>query len=306
MLVLVPGDVVHAVHVSPVSDIGEIFLGDNIPSMGREFLVTTLELGMLNTAATSSGLVKHHFAITGESRLRERIDSGVILFVILLSIGGNVPFLLSPSIFGSSPSTVSLDSDVVGATADAEETFLTPVGTPGVTYEPVLLTVLLTVTNDGDIVNNVLVTSIIAVDTTSVFLKSFWDSNTASNGTTLSDLLHHVLFTGNFTEFIDTIDKVLVGDDTGLTGAAVTANVHGRALLTVVKTASTVDGASLISDLVVGHPLEGVVSLTTVATLILSLARDDDLGGDVDIGPGTLTGDLDGIGKGRGGSVSPA
>ena len=43
-----------------------------------------------------------------------------------------------------------------------------------------------------------------------------------------------------------------------------------------------------------------------MATLILGLARDDDLGGDVDIGPGSLTGELDAIGKSRGGGVGPA
>ena len=75
-------------------------------------------------------------------------------------------------------------------------------------------------------------------------------------------------------------------------------------LLFIAKGA--VDGTSLISDLIVGHPLEGVVGLTTVAALVLLLARDDDLGGDVDIGPGGLTGDLYPIGDGGGGGVGPA
>jgi hypothetical protein len=43
-----------------------------------------------------------------------------------------------------------------------------------------------------------------------------------------------------------------------------------------------------------------------VAALVFRLARDNDLGGDVDIGPGGIASDLDAIGEGRGGGVSPA
>ena len=125
-----------------------------------------------------------------------------------------------------------------------------------------------------------------------------------------SFFLHHVLLAGDLAEFVDTVDQVLVGDEASLTWVTVTADVHGRAWLgnlsLLLVTESTVDGASLIGDFVVGHPLESVVGLTTVATKVLLLARDDDLGGDVDIGPGGLTGDLYPIRDGGGGGVGPA
>ena len=54
------------------------------------------------------------------------------------------------------------------------------------------------------------------------------------------------------------------------------------------------------------HPFEGVVWLTTVATIVLLLAGDDDLGGDVDIGPRGLTGNLNPVRDGGGGSMGPA
>jgi len=68
---------------------------------------------------------------------------------------------------------------------------------------------------------------------------------------------------------------------------------------------SSVDRASFVSDFVVGHPLESVVSLSTMATIITT-ARNENLRSDVDIWPSSLSSDLDSIGKGRGGSMSPA
>jgi len=146
----------------------------------------------------------------------------------------------------------------------------------------------------------------ITVDATGVVVKSLGHGNTASNGTSLEDLLLHVLLTGDLAELLDTVDHVLVGDEASLTWVAVAADVHGGTELTVVVALGAVDGASLIGDLVVGHPLEGVVSLTTVAAIVFLLAGDDDLGGDVDIGPGGLTGTLNSIRDSRGGGVGPA
>jgi hypothetical protein len=77
------------------------------------------------------------------------------------------------------------------------------------------------------------------------------------------------------------------------------------ALFTVIVTSGSVDSASLVSDFVGVHPLESVVSFTTVATIILR-ARDENLWGDVNIWPGSLSSDLDSIGEGRGSGMSPA
>ena len=58
---------------------------------------------------------------------------------------------------------------------------------------------------------------------------------------------------------------------------------------------SLVDGASLISDLVLRHPSESVVGVTSMATIIRGLARDQNLGSDVDLGPGSVSSDLNSI-----------
>lgn len=89
--------------------------------------------------------------------------------------------------------------------------------------------------------HNLHVTSSVTEDASSVVLKSLGHCDTASNRTSLVDFLEHVRLTSDSTEFIDSVHKVLVGDDAGLTWAAVTALVHSRAHLTVVQTASSVD-----------------------------------------------------------------
>ena len=308
MLVLVPGEVVDTIHVSPVNDGGDIVvgLGNKVPGVGGVLHVTTLELSPGDTAATGGGGLVDGGVGTVVGVLREGVDGEVVFGVVLLGLGGLMPGLLSPGVLGGGPRAIRLDGNVVGASADAEETFLTPVLTPGVTDEPVRAAILLTVANNGDVVNNVHVTSVVTVDATGVVIEGLRDGDTASDGSSLDDLLHHVLLADDFIEFVNTVDHVLVGDEAGLTGVAVAANVHGRADLTVVEATGAVDGASLISHLVVGHPLEGIVGLTTVATHVLGLTRDDDLGGDVDIGPGALTRDLDSIREGRGGGMGPA
>ena len=308
VLVLVPGQVVLAVHVSPVDNLGKVSGVVDLPWVRRvgELLVATLKLGPLNTAATSGDGLVDGGIVAAVLGLRELVDGVVVVGVVPLLIRGDMPRLLSPGVLRSGPGAVALDGDVVGATADAEETILTPVLTPGVADEPVLLAILLTVTNDGDVVDDVEVASVITVDATSVFLEGVGDGNTASNGTSLVDLLHHSLLARDHAVLLNTVHKVLVGDEAGLARVAVAAHVHGGADLTVVETTGTIDGASLISDLVVGHPGEGVVGLTTVATQVSRLARDDDLWGDVDVGPGCLTGDLYTIGDGRGGGMGPA
>ena len=168
-------------------------------------------------------------------------------------------------------------------------------GTPRVSDEPVLVTILDTISDNGDIVDNFSVTSLITEDTTGVVLESIWDGDTASKGTSLIDLLHHIFFTSNFTVFINTVGVIIGWDVASLTRVAVTAHGHGGANLTVVVTTSHVGGAGLISDVVLVDPLESVEGKSTVATIIRGLTRDEDLRGDVNLGPGTITSDLDSI-----------
>ena len=71
-------------------------------------------------------------------------------------------------------------------------------------------------------------------------------------------------------------------------------------------TTGLVNRAGSVGDLVLGHPLEGAQSVSTVAAICITLARDEHLRRDVDIGPGSLPRDLDSVGQDRGRRVRPA
>ena len=146
--------------------------------------------------------------------------------------------------------------------------------------------------------NNLHVASGVAVNAASVVLEGLGNCNSSGDWSALVDFLHHVFFARNSAEFVDTIDVVGIGDEAGLSGRAVSAHIHGRALLAIVVTTSSVDRAGLVGDFVEVHPLESVVSFTTVAAIVFHFAGDEHLRGNVDVGPGSITGDLDAIGEG--------
>lgn len=146
--------------------------------------------------------------------------------------------------------------------------------------------------------DNIHITGLIAEDATRVVFERVGNGDITRNGTALSNLLLHGILTRNGSILIDTVLQVLVGDKAGLTRVAVAADSHGRAFLTIVVATSHVDGAGLIGDRVLVHPLVGVVCITAVAALVSHLTGDDDLRGDVDIRPGSVASDLDAIREG--------
>jgi len=137
--------------------------------------------------------------------------------------------------------------------------------------------------------------SVITINSTGVVIKRLWNSNTASNWTSLVDLLHHIILATDQIILIYTIDAVLIGDKASLSWVAVTALLHSTACLTIVKTTSHVYGACLIGDLVVGHVLKGVQVPSTMAALVFSLTRDQNLRRNIDIWPCSFPGDFDPI-----------
>jgi len=310
MLVLVPGKVVDTVHISPVSNVGKVLVGVDLPSVWSSLDITTWDISSCNTACTFNGFLVVGGITSLVFRLREIIDGEIIQWVVLFIVSGLMPDSVRPGVLGSGPVASLLNTNVVHTLADAEETFLTPVGSPRVPYQPVFVAIFFTVANDGNNVDRFGDASVVAVNASSVVVKGLGHSDIASNGTSLVDLLHHVLLTRDIAEFVNTVDHVLVGHEASLTRVAVAANVHGRAFLcdglVLFVSESAVDRAGLIGDLVVGHPLEGVVGVATMAAIVLLLAGDDDLGGNVDIRPGSLAGNLYPIRDGRGGCMGPA
>jgi len=127
-------------------------------------------------------------------------------------------------------------------------------------------------------VHDVQVTGVVTVDSAGVVLESIRDGDTARDGSSLDDFLHHVGLSNDFSVLIDSVGEVLVGDEAGLAWVAVSAHFHGGACLAIVKTTRLVNRASLVSDVVVVDPLVGIQGFSTVATEVLGLAGDDNLG----------------------------
>jgi hypothetical protein len=109
--------------------------------------------------------------------------------------------------------------------------------------------------------------------------------------------LDHVLFTGELTEFLNTVSVILIRDETRFMRVAIFADVNGRAFFAVVVTSGSVDGASLVSNGILVDELECVECSTTVATIISSIAGDNNLRRNVDVRPCSLSGNLDSVRK---------
>ena len=196
VLVLVPGQIVLTILISPVNGGGKILFLVKLPRVRSLFQFTVSEDSFSSAASFDDCLLRFE-EVNGLIKLglRELVNSGIIVWVVLLSLGGLMPNLISPRILWCGESTVALNVDVVDTTADTEEALLTPVSAPRVAHKPILLAVFLAVTYDRDIVNDFHITGVITIDTAGVVIKSLRHGNTASDRTTLVDLLHHVLLT---------------------------------------------------------------------------------------------------------------
>jgi hypothetical protein len=290
VLVLVPGHVVAAINASPVNLFGEDVNGGEGVILRLE--LTSGESSLSDTAST----ISERLLFTRVLGLGEWVDSLVVVGIILLLLSGGVD--AGPVVNGDSPIAVRFNVEVVNTSDDSEETLLTPVGAPRVTNSPELDTVLNTVTNNGNNVVGIQESSLIVEDTTIVVIKGLVGSDLTSEGTTLVKFVLNSRFASDVAVLLNVVFVVLLGDDASFTGSAVSAVRHSRATNTVVPASTLVDGASLIGDVVVEHPFVGVGCITTVAAVVFLLAGDDELNGQVNVWPLSITGDLDSIRQG--------
>lgn len=87
---------------------------------------------------------------------------------------------------------------------------------------------------------------------------------------------------------------------------AIFAHNFGRTADSIVVAVCLVRRAGLVGDVVVEDPLEGILCVSSIAAASLVSAGDNDLRGQIDIGPNRLPLDLYPIGNGRGGGEGPA
>jgi len=204
------------------------------------------------------------------------------------------------------PSAVLLDTKVVVGLAhnDSEPASLTPVGSPGVSADPVLLAGLRILTpadNRDDMVD--LRVNVLRVDTTSVLVKVGSGINTAGDGTTSVDLLLHGGNTRDGTVLRGLVE-VKLGDSN-----TVATVVSGPASLASGLASETVDGlirrAGLIRDTVTLDIRVGLMMRSTI-TITSVLAVDEMLRSQLNLGPSVLANNGDTIVQSGSSTMSPA
>ena len=122
------------------------------------------------------------------------VHAGVVhLAVASVLVAGDVD--LGPSLGGGPVAARGLNAEVLAAAlGDTEVAHLSPVLTPGVAHDPVLLGVLLTPAHNGD---GVVSSAAAARGNASVVGEDLGRVDTAPDRATCVDLLHHVLLAGH-------------------------------------------------------------------------------------------------------------
>jgi hypothetical protein len=203
MLVNSPRGIVNSVNVSPVIVLWKAVLRNNIPSHwpGNNILK---EWVFLDCATFVASIFK-------EARIFWVWAVWSFLFVswiILFIISCNVLNFISPSVYRGGKGAVGFNTNVVGASDYTEEAALAPGGAPGVSGDPVLLTVFLAEADNGDFVDEVGIAGLVFIDAAVVGSQGVRHCDGASNGTSLVNFLDHGIFTSKGAELINSVDVI--------------------------------------------------------------------------------------------------
>jgi hypothetical protein len=295
VLVLSPGDVVLSVDVSPIPG-GRKIVGANMSPRelsSERFLTRVLE-EISNSAALGASL--------GEKIFQSGVSFGLDFF----SSSTLISDVVSPGVLRNTPLAFRLNTEVVSTSDNSEETAFTIVRSPGVSNKPVFDTLFNTVTNDRNSVIESISTSCIIDNTTSV-VEEASSVNTADNGTSLVDFVDHSLFTINVTEFGNGVNGISGRNGALVSRPAVLALNHIIATDSSVPALSLVVRATFVGNSVVVDIFKGKSRVTTVAALVFALrAGQKNLRSQFEIGPLSLSGDLNSVSKSRGGGKGPA
>lgn len=218
---------------------------------------------------------------------------------------GLVSDVLGPGVGWGCPGAVVLDAEVVDASDQPECSVFSPVGAPGVPYDPVFDSIFFSPASDADIVILLDPSGVIDEDASGVVPESIGDCQRAGDGSSLVNLVDHRCFSLHGAEFIDSVDLGPLLRPASLPGEAVLALDLVTAAHSVIMTEGLVGRAGLISDVVVVDPLVRVFGIASAAAIVIG-AGDEHLGSEVDIGPLGLPPDFDAVGEGGGGCEGPA
>eukprot|EP00054_Salpingoeca_dolichothecata_P036826 m.8810 g.8810 ORF g.8810 m.8810 type:complete len:321 (-) comp7068_c0_seq1:950-1912(-) len=203
-----------------------------------------------------------------------------------------------------SPVTVGLNAQIVDASNQVEPAALSPVGSPAVADNPVLLACLHSVPDNFNFMIQRLGTSVIFENARGVVEQRRGHGNGARNGTTGEELDKHVGFSANLSVFRDVNNWRILDSLTSTIRAAVTASVFRGALLVLGQ----IVGAGHVIDSVFIHPAVSGGRIATITTLgvVGGHAINQDLNRRLNVWEGTLALKLDAVSKSTQRTMSPA
>jgi uncharacterized membrane protein HdeD (DUF308 family) len=97
------------------------------------------------------------------------------------------------------------------------------------------------------------------------------------------------------TILINSIGVVFWRNVTGLSRFTVAAETHRTATNAVIPTSGLVNRTSFISDVIMMNPFVCVVRISTVAAIVFLFTGNQNLGSDVNVGPGSLAVNFDSV-----------
>jgi hypothetical protein len=279
-------EVVSTVYVSPVPSSREVLRANVLKRLRR--------LDMLLVA------------LLYEARLVFSKESLLLLLCFTSSFRRLILSAVSPSINGDSKSAGFFDTKMVDASEDLEVASVTPVGTPGVSNPPVFGTVFDTPADDRDGVIDFVGGGINMDDTTRV-VEDVRSIDTAGDGSSLVELIHDGhLIVSNRAVLTDGVGVPSVRNGASFTRITVFAKDIFAAFKTVGVATSLIRRAGFVSNTILVDVVVCSERVTTIATEIRVLTRDENLRSKVNVRPSTLSHDLNTIRESRCSSEGPA
>mmetsp|Transcript_100151 Transcript_100151/g.323030 ORF Transcript_100151/g.323030 Transcript_100151/m.323030 type:complete len:388 (+) Transcript_100151:683-1846(+) len=299
VLVLVPSGVVHAGDVPPVPGTGDV--------TGAQRLMWPLAHDQL-AADGCPVVLRATAARPGRCRLPLRLHGGWLLPAGLGAHGSLDVEAAATAVLRHGPLAVRLDAQGVLATADAEPAVVPPVGAPAVTPDPVVLAPLRTVTDDGDGVVRLLLAAAGALHDAEVgqlLEDRVLAADGARDGPPLQ-LSHHGLGAIDQAELLHTVLRVLLHRGAALPGTAVHADILGAAGASRVMALGLVELAGLLGQAVLVDEAVGRQRIAPTAAVVVLVAVQHDLHGQVDLARTRALGDADAVGERCGRCEGPA
>lgn len=116
---------------------------------------------------------------------------------------GFVSDILGPGVNGGSPRASGFNTKVINTSDDSNVSFFTPIGSPRISNNPIFDTIFFSPTDNTNVMIEFFSAGFVFENTTSVVNKILSNSDSACDGTSLVNLVDHVLFTRNISELIN-------------------------------------------------------------------------------------------------------